>query len=176
MARSRLFSFSAAGLVVVGTLAAGAELRQHADRAQIAMAAVDPATVRLAPAPIDPTWIRDGHPRTEAAEIAHTDDGTTKVYVWQTSAGRFDWFYDSDEVVTVIDGEVFVDDHVHGARRLGPGDVAFFPAGARTTWCVPDHLRKIATLKRPAPGLVSAAQRWLRAMKDLIKPSPAFAG
>ena len=175
MAHSRLFGFGAASLLAVATLVGGADMHRHAAEAQTAMALVDPATVKLGPAPINPAWVLEGHPRTEAAEIAHTDDGTTSVYVWQTSAARFDWFYDSDEIVTVIDGEVFVDDHVHGARRLGPGDVAFFPAGARTTWRVPDHLRKIATLKRPVPVLVSAVRRWFRAVKDMIKPSQAFA-
>ncbi len=32
-------------------------------------------------------------------------------------------------------------------RRLGPGDIAFFPAGTDATWRHPDHFRKIAILK-----------------------------
>lgn len=175
MARNRMYGFGAAALLAVAAFAGAADLRRHAAAAQTGMAMIDPATVTLAPAPIPTSWVLEGHPRTEAAEIAHSDDGTTKVYVWQTSAARFDWYYESDEIVSVLDGEVFVDDHVHGTRRLGPGDVAFFPAGASTTWRVPDHLRKIATLKRPMPGPLVAAQRWLRAIRDMVKPTSAFA-
>ncbi len=176
MGRHKTYSFGGAAFLAIATLAGAADIHRHAADVQTGMAAIDPAKATLAPAPIPLSWIIEGHPRTEAAEIAHTDDGSTKVYVWQTSAARFNWFYESDEIVSVLDGEVFVDDHVHGTRRLGPGDVAFFPAGASTTWRVPDHLRKIATLKRPAPEVVSAAQRWLRTAKDWIKPTPAFAG
>ena len=175
MMQRKIYGFGTAALLAVATLAGGADMRHHAETAQTAMTLVDPATVTLAPAPINPAWLLEGHPKTEASEIAHSDDGTTRVYVWQTSAARFDWFYDSDEIVTVSDCGVLIDDHGHGIRRLGPGDVAFFPAGARTTWRVPDHLRKIATLKRPAPSAVAAVQRWWHALKDVVKPAPAFA-
>ncbi len=30
--------------------------------------------------------------------------------VWRVSAGRFNWFYDFDEMITILDGEVFVTD------------------------------------------------------------------
>ena len=176
MGRNRTYSFGGAAFLAAAILAGATDIHRHTADRQTGMAAIDPATATLAPAPIPLSWVVEGHPKTEAAEIAHTDDGSTKVYVWQTSAARFNWFYESDEIVSVIDGEVFIDDHVHGTRRLGPGDVAFFPAGASTTWRVPDHLRKIATLKRPAPSLVAAAQRWLHIAKDWIKPTPAFAG
>ena len=170
--RSRMYGFGVSALLAAAVVAGAADMHRHAADAQTGMTAIDPATVSLAPAPIPPSWILEGHPKTEAAEIAHSDDGTTRVYLWQTSAARFRWFHASDEIVSVVDGEVFIEDHGNGTRRLGPGDVAFFPAGTTTTWRVPDHLRKIATLKRPLPGIVSAAQRWLHIVKSWIRTAP----
>ncbi len=166
------------GLVAIAVLAGAAGVAEHrgfvAGR-QVAMGVVDPAKVKLGPVPIRPDWIIEGTPRTLAAEIAHTDDGTTRVYVWQTTAARFHWNYDADEIVQILDGEVFVADMTHGERRLGPGDVAFFPAGAETLWRVPDHLRKIATLRSPVPGPFADMIRWLRAAKHWGRPTAAFA-
>ena len=168
----------ASGLVLL-TLAGGAALAEHrtfeANR-DLSVGVIDPAKVALVPTPIRPNWIIEGQPRTLAAEIAHTDDGTTRVYVWQTSAGRFHWNYDFDEVVQIVDGEVFVSDQTHPERRLGPGDVAFFPIGARTLWRVPDHLRKIATIRRGPPSPIADVLRWIRAAKHKLSPEPAFAG
>ena len=173
---SRIRASVAATLCLLVGAAAVAEHRRFDAGRQTAMGVVDPAKVALGPAPIRPDWIIEGHPRTLAGEIAHTDDGTTHVYVWQTSAARFHWNYDSDEIVQILDGEVFVADETHAERRLGPGDVAFFPAGAKTLWRVPDHLRKIATLKRPLPSPVADVMRWLRAAKAWVRPTLAFAG
>ena len=142
---------------------------------QTTMTRVDPNLVALAPAPIQGGWIIEGEPKTMAAEIAHTDDGSTKVYVWQTSAATFHWNYESDEIVQITDGDVFIADGNGPARHLGPGDVAFFPAGAKTIWRVPDHLRKIATLKRPLPGPLASPLRWAREAKAMLKPEVAFA-
>lgn len=166
------------GLGVLALLCVGAvaEHLHFQTMKQTTIGSVDPQSIKLQPAPIHPAWILEGHPVTEAAEVAHTDDGSTKVYVWRTTAGKFNWFYDSDEVVTVLDGEVFVTDGSGPEHRIGPGDVAFFPAGARTTWRVPDHVRKIATLKSPMPGPVASVIRWMKTAKAFVKPTAAFAG
>ena len=170
--RSRIFGVGALGLMVCG---GSIEHANFAATRQTTMSRIDPAGVTMTPAQINPDWVLEGRPITSAAEIAHTDDGSTKVYVWQTTASKFHWNYESDEIVQILDGEVFVADGDGPERRLGPGDVAFFPVGARTTWRVPDHLRKIATLKRPMPGPVASAMRWMREAKALLKPDAAFA-
>jgi uncharacterized cupin superfamily protein len=167
--------FSIAVLAVLG-VAAYAEDRQFQASRQTTVGVIDPRTVAMSPAPINPAWMIEGHPDTRAALIAHSDDGATVVYAWQTTAARFHWVYDSDEIVTVVDGEVFVDDGTNGERRLGPGDTAFFPTGAKTTWRVPDHLRKIATLTHAPPGAMASLLRWMRAAKHWVKPTAAFAG
>ena len=163
-------------LCLVAGTAAVAEHRSFEAGRDLSVGIVDPGHVALAPAPIRPEWIIEGRPQTLAAEIAHTDDGTTRVFVWQTSAARFHWNYEFDEVVQVLDGEVFVADATHAERRLGPGDVAFFPVGAHTLWRVPDHLRKIATIRRGPPSPIADVMRWLRTAKQWVRPTAAFAG
>src|ERR1700677_5332879 len=94
----------------------------------------DPATVALEPAPIEPDWIMEGNPQARAKELARSDDGTSVVVAWSCTAGRFHWHYSVDETVHVISGEVFVTNDDGHERRLGPGDMAFFPAGSSSLW------------------------------------------
>ena len=75
----------------------------------------------------------------------------------------------------MLDGEVFIADETHAERRLGPGDVAFFPMGARTLWRVPDHVRKLATIRRGPPSPFADALRWMRVVKRWVRPTGGFA-
>ena len=171
MRRARILAFGGIALLAV---AASIALGQAPLVPPVGF--VSPASVDLKPAPIPSAWVLEGTPTALAREIARSPDDSTTVYLWQTSAGRFNWFYDSDEIVTILDGEVFVKESPEGPEsRLGPHDVAFFPRGAATTWRVPDHLRKIATLKRPLPGPIAGLVRFAQMAKALIKPTAAFA-
>ena len=151
-----------------------ARTRVARTRVEQACTTVAAAEMQLVPTPIDPAWrIDGGEPLTEAAEVVSARDGTTAVYLWQTGRSRFRWEHESDEVVTVLDGECFLSDRSappgwRGERRLVAGDVAFFPAGSRTEWRVPDRLRKVSTLVRPLPAPLAEAMRWLRAGKRAL--------
>jgi uncharacterized cupin superfamily protein len=162
-----------AGLVV----AAGAytEIARYRANAQVLTGIVDPRTVELNPAPITADWVIEGTPDTRGREIAHTDDNSTQVYVWRTTKSRFNWHYDCDEIVTILDGEAFITDASNIERRVGPGDVAFFPAGSVARWRVPDHVRKIATLKHNLPEPIAGAVRWMRMARGLVRTTPAEA-
>jgi hypothetical protein len=50
-------------------------------------------------------------------------------------------------------------------RRLGPGDMAFFPAGSRSLWHVPVAVRKLAVCRHALPKPLGFA---LRAWHKLI--------
>ncbi len=172
MRRSQvLFSMA---IVVVGALGF-AEASQHQASKQTTIGVINPNDVILKPAPINPAWVLEGNPQTMGAEIAHSDDGSTKAYVWQTTKSVFDWHYDFDEVVTILDGEVFLTDKTNMERRLGPGDVAFFPQGTVVHWRVPDHVKKVATIKTLLPEPIAGIVRWMRMARNMIKPSAAFA-
>lgn len=110
-----------------------------------------PADVELVPDPIRPNWIIEGKPEARSLRLAQSADGTSSVVAWSCTAGRFRWCYAVDETVHIISGEVLVTDSSGAARRLGPGDMAFFPAGSRSIWTVPNEVRKLAVCRHSMP-------------------------
>jgi len=73
------------------------------------------------------------------------------VMAWSCTAGRFNWRYAVDETLHIVSGEVFVTDEKGEIRRLGPGDMAFFPAGSCSIWHVPEEVRKLAVCRHSMP-------------------------
>ncbi len=97
---------------------------------------------------------------------------------WSCTAGRFHWHYGVDETVHVISGEVFVTGDDGAERRLGPGDMAYFPAGSRSVWRVPSAVRKLAVCRHAMPRPLGFALRAWRRLASLITGqggSPQFA-
>jgi len=88
--------------------------------------------------------------------------------VWDCTAGRFNWFYDIDETICVVEGSVIVRDHRGSTRKLMAGDTAFFPAGSSAEWTVEEYVRKIAFLRLPLPKSVLLAKRTYHALKRLL--------
>jgi uncharacterized cupin superfamily protein len=118
-----------------------------------------PADVELNPAPIPADWVIEGNPQARAKRLAKSADGTSTIVAWSCTAGRFKWKYIVDETIHLISGEVFVTDENGNERRVGPGDMVFFPAGAVSTWHVPDHVRKLAVCRHSMPRLAGLALR-----------------
>jgi hypothetical protein len=110
-----------------------------------------PADVELAADPIHPHWIIEGTPQAHSRRLARSADGTSSVMAWSCTAGRFKWHYTIDEALHIISGEVFVTGDNGETRRLGPGDMVFFPAGTSSTWHVPVEVRKIAFCRHSMP-------------------------
>ncbi len=164
--------------VLAGVLAVGlyAEQSKYEAGRQTLMQVSDISKVEMRPAPINKDWIIEGNPKTEVGEVAHTYDNSTQVYIWRTTASKFTWHYDVDEVVTILDGEVFITDTDGKTRDLKAGDVALFPVGAVLTWNVPDHVTKSAIIKHTMPKPFETAVRWLRSFKGMVAPEKAFAG
>jgi uncharacterized cupin superfamily protein len=123
--------------------------------------------VSLSSAAINPNWILEGNPVARNKLLSKSADGTASSYIWDCTAGRFNWFYDVDETIYVIEGGVVV--NVAGAaRRLSAGDTIFFPAGTRAEWQVEGYIRKIAFLRVPLPRWVVFAKRGYRFLKRLV--------
>ena len=110
-----------------------------------------PAEVELIPAPIPAPWILAGTPEARSRQLARSQDGASSVMAWSCTAGRFNWHYTIDETVHIISGEVFVTNEKGDECRLGPGDMAFFPAGSHSTWRVPVEVRKLAVCRQSMP-------------------------
>jgi uncharacterized cupin superfamily protein len=126
------------------------------------------AKVYLNPAPISRNWVLEGNPVARNNVLSRSADGTATTYLWDCTAGRFNWFYDIDETVYVIEGRVFVKDAAGVTRCLSAGDTFYFPAGARAEWLVEKYVRKIAFCREPQPRLLAFAKRGFRLLKRLM--------
>ncbi len=116
-------------------------------------------SVELKPAPIQPDWILEGNPVARNAQLARSADRSSCTLIWDCTPGKFVWHYDIDETIHVLEGSIVLDDGVAPARRLGPGDVVFFPAGAVVNWTVETHVRKLAFFRRQLPMPVAIVVR-----------------
>jgi uncharacterized protein len=134
-------------------------------------------TTDLPPTPISPDWVLEGTPETRSQELARSHDLTSFAMAWDCTAGRFKWHYNKDETLVVLSGEAFITID-NGERRIGPGDVVFFPAGSSSTWRVPKYIKKVAflrhTMPRPFGFGVLAWNKFLRIV-GLAGSSPSMA-
>jgi uncharacterized protein len=136
----------------------------------------------LNPSPIYPGWVLEGKPVARNQVLSRSADGTATTFLWDCTAGRFNWFYDVDETVYVIEGGVVVKDAAGATRCLSVGDTIFFPAGAIAEWHVENYVRKIAFCRTPLPPMLVLAKRGFRLVKRLVgrggspEASPAMFG
>jgi uncharacterized cupin superfamily protein len=115
----------------------------------------------LADAPIPPEWVLEGAPKARMKDVAQANDEGLRVALWDCSAGKFNWYFNTDEFVHILEGGVTVTDERGGTRALKPGDVAYFPAGMRSVWHVEKYVKKLAVLRDNEPSLVWRARRKL---------------
>src|SRR5512146_2218692 len=116
----------------------------------------------LGPAPIPQAWILEGSPVARNKLLAGSSDQLASTYMWDCTAGRFNWFYDTDEVIHVLEGSVIIEDSAGVRRRLQSGDTFLFPAGSRYHWTVPNYIRKIAFLHSPLSRKMQIVRRMLK--------------
>lgn len=131
-----------------------------------AAAAADVKEEELKPSPIPPSWILSGTPEARNKHLAKTHDRTSYIVIWNCTPGRFNWHYSEDETLVVLSGEAWITDDKGHERRLGAGDMGFFPAGSTATWRVTQTVRKVAVLKRSIPRPVELGLRaWNKALR-----------
>ena len=111
------------------------------------------------PAPIDPTWLRDGKPEARARRLTLLDDSGLSATLWQSTAGRFDWHYGSDELVYILGGEVEITSRGGDPFTARQGDVFFVPGGSVLHWNVRDHVKKLVVNPVQIPLLRRLATR-----------------
>ena len=121
--------------------------------------------------PIRPNWVLEGNPVARNQLLSASADGSAQSYIWDCTAGRFNWFYDVDETIYVIEGGVVLKDQTGAPRRLSSGDTIFFPAGAHAEWNVENYIRKFALVRTPLPKPLVAARRGYRFIKGLFRGS-----
>ncbi len=100
----------------------------------------------LASQPINPDWVREGKPEARATLLTQTNKA--RAGVWECTAGKFDWTFDVDETVFILEGEVHVESEGK-TQVLAAGSTAFFPCGLTTRWFVPKYVKKFFTHHLP---------------------------
>ena len=123
--------------------------------------------VTLAPAPIRRDWILEGNPVASNKLLSASADGTATSYIWHCTAGRFNWYYDVEETIYVLEGGVVIIDMEGTAHRLGAGDTIFFPAGTHAEWKIESYIRKVAFIRTPLPRSLLLVRRGYRFLKRL---------
>jgi uncharacterized cupin superfamily protein len=127
--------------------------------------------VNLSPRPIEPSWIVEGNPVAQACVLSRSADGLAQTMVWECSEGKFNWYYDFDETILILEGSIVLENDAMAPKRYGPGDVIFFRDGAHAKWHVEGRVRKLAFCRTTQPVLFGLALRVLNKLKRMLMPS-----
>jgi uncharacterized cupin superfamily protein len=127
--------------------------------------------VNLTPRPIEPSWIIEGNPRAEWCVLSKSADGLASTMVWECSEGKFNWYYDFDETILILEGSIVLESDAMPPTRYGAGDVVFFKDGAHARWHVEGHVRKLAFCRKTQPVLVGLALRVISKIKRTLLPA-----
>jgi uncharacterized cupin superfamily protein len=115
--------------------------------------------VNLAPRPIEPSWIIEGNPVAQSCVLSQSADGLASTIVWECSEGKFNWYYDFDETILILEGSIVLENDTLHPTRYGPGDVVFFRDGAHARWHVEGRVRKLAFCRTTQPFVLGFAAR-----------------
>jgi uncharacterized cupin superfamily protein len=126
--------------------------------------------VNLTPRPIEPSWIIEGNPVAECSVLSRSADGLASTVVWQCSEGKFNWYYDFDETILILEGSIVLENDTMRSTRYGPGDVIFFKDGAHAKWHVEGHVKKLAFCRTTQPVLLGFALRVVAKLKRILLP------
>src|ERR1700682_5473833 len=126
--------------------------------------------VNLTPRPIEPSWVIEGNPFAQCSTLSKSADGTASTMVWQCSEGKFNWYYDFDETILILEGSIVLENDAIPPPRYGPGDVVFFKDGAHARWHVEGHVKKLAFCRKTQPVLLGFALRVFSKLRRTLMP------
>jgi uncharacterized cupin superfamily protein len=124
--------------------------------------------VNLTPRPIEPSWIIEGNPVAQSCVLSQSADGLASTIVWECSEGRFNWYYDFDETILILEGSIVLEGDGMRPTRYGPGDVVFFRDGAHARWRVEGRVRKLAFCRTTQPFVLGFAARAFNKIKRVM--------
>ncbi len=128
-------------------------------------------TVDLKPGPIEPSWILEGKPEATSCVLSQSADGLATTIVWHCTEGKFNWFYDFDETILILDGSIVLESDGMPPTRYGAGDVIFFRDGAHAKWHVEGHVRKLAFCRKTSPAWFGFAMRVFHKLRKMFLPA-----
>ena len=121
------------------------------------------ASAEMESSSIPSAWLLSGDARTRSKLLGKTEDKLAFVMLWECGPANFKWHYGKDEFLIILSGDAYLQEESGRERHYGPSDVAFFPAGSTATWRIPDHVRKVAILKRQvSQPLAFACRAWMK--------------
>jgi len=121
----------------------------------------------LKPSPIEPSWILEGNPEARSRELSTSACGTTKTLIWSCTEGKFNWYYDVDETIMILEGSIVLESEGMPPKRYGVGDVILFRHGAHVKWHVEHHVKKIAFFRQTIPFGLGFAIRAINKLKRM---------
>ena len=127
--------------------------------------------VNLTPRPIEPSWIIEGNPVAQWHVLSRSADGLASTMVWECSEGRFNWYYDFDETVLILEGSIVLESDGMPPTRYTAGDVIFFKDGAHAKWHVEGRVRKLAFCRKTQPVWLGFALRAYLKLRKMILPA-----
>jgi uncharacterized cupin superfamily protein len=127
--------------------------------------------VNFTPKPIVPSWIIEGNPVAQWCVLSKSADGLASTMVWECTEGKFNWYYDFDETVLILEGSIVLENDAMRPTRYVAGDVIFFKNGAHARWHVEGRVRKLAFCRTTQPLLLGFALRAINKIKRMLMPS-----
>ena len=127
--------------------------------------------VELTPRPIASSWIIEGNPQASSCALSQSADGLASTIVWHCTAGKFNWYYDFDETILILEGGIVLESDAMPPTRYGPGDVIFFKDGAHAKWHVEGHVKKLAFCRKTQPVWLGFALRVVLKLKKMFLPA-----
>jgi uncharacterized protein len=124
--------------------------------------------VNLTPRPIEPSWIIEGNPVAQWCVLSKSADGLASTMVWECTEGKFNWYYDFDETILILEGSIVLENDDMQPTRYGPGDVVFFRDGAHARWHVEGRVRKLAFCRTTQPFVFGFALRAFNKLKRTL--------
>jgi len=115
--------------------------------------------VNLRLSPIEPSWIIEGSPEARSHCVSVSADGAATTLIWSCTEGKFNWYYDIDETILILEGSILLESEGLPLRRFGVGDVVFFRSGAHAKWHVERYVKKVAFCRPTNPIWLSTAVR-----------------
>jgi uncharacterized cupin superfamily protein len=128
----------------------------------------DGSRIAYRPAPIRPDWIRGGAPVAENQVVAVSGDRSVMSIFWRCSAGAFEWIYDDEETIYILDGGMRLTYPNGEVREVSKGDVVYFPAGTSAHWEIASHVEKVAVFRRPTPKLFDLPIRVVNKLMSML--------
>jgi uncharacterized protein len=135
---------------------------------------VSHCNVGLKPSPIEPSWIIEGYPEARSHMLWTSADGTAQTLIWACTEGKFDWYYDFDETIVILEGSIVLESEGMPPKRYGVGEAIFFREGAHAKWHVEDYVKKIAFCRQTTAFGFAFVIRAVNKLKSLRGTSTAF--